>query len=63
LSRNIGDFLCTKDLGKQWLSDAEVLLTDASGINYYPKITCKTCLERVRNLTKYNIGLKTNVTQ
>lgn len=52
LSRTAGDFLCTKDLGKQWLSDAEKRLTDANGDYYYPKITCKACLRKITNLTK-----------
>tara|TARA_B100001245_G_C22894721_1_gene431912 strand:+ start:42 stop:239 length:198 start_codon:yes stop_codon:yes gene_type:complete len=50
LKRNAQDFLCTKELGKQWLTDAESISFDGNGIAYIPKITCKACLERAKKI-------------
>lgn len=49
LHRNKGDFLCSKDAGKQWLGQMHPSIrTDGDGNNYMPKVTCKTCLKRAK---------------
>lgn len=50
LKRDAQDFLCTKESGKQWLTDAESISFDGNGVAYTPKITCKACLERAKKI-------------
>lgn len=52
LSRQKGQFLCSTNSGKQWLDNPESLLTDGEGNSFMPKVSCKQCLKRAKNLKK-----------
>lgn len=45
LQRNSGDFLCTRDTGKQWTGDSHFQTTDSKGQPFDLKVTCKQCIK------------------
>lgn len=54
LQRRKGDFLCTSAAGtngKQWSSKVIERLTDGSGNDFQPKVTCKACLSVAKRWT------------
>lgn len=52
LTREKGDFLCSKDKGKQWSSDARYTGTDPDGNSFNHKVTCKACLKLTKKFIK-----------
>jgi hypothetical protein len=44
LRRESGEFLCTRNVGKQWSGQKTERRLDANGEEYMPKVTCKECL-------------------
>lgn len=58
LKRDPGEFLCTKNKGKQWSGVSEKLYTDGNGERYNAKVTCKACLKSAKRWQKNKIKNK-----
>lgn len=45
LSREAGEFLCSRNKGKQWSDNSHLRCYDGNGNLYDAKVTCKACLK------------------